>query len=148
AVHSYHSSIPTRRSSDLATGYEAIAIGRDVSVLAEGATGATSTASIAIGNNTLVAAEATNAVAMGAHSVASEADTVSFGDADNERRLVHVAAGTAATDAVNVSQLSDMGSTVAAYFGGGAAYANGAWTPPVYVTQGGNHGNVGDAFAA
>src|SRR3546814_14525294 len=41
-----------------------------------------------------------------------------------------------------------MGSTVASYFGGGAAFANGAWTAPVYVTQGGSHGNVGDAFAA
>src|SRR3546814_3844090 len=80
--------------------------------------------------------------------VASEANTVSFGDTDNERRLVHVAAGTAATDAVNVSQLYDMGSTVASYFGGGAAFANGAWTAPVYVIQGGSHGNVGDAFAA
>src|SRR3546814_7802207 len=56
--------------------------------------------------------------------------------------------GTAATDAVNVSQLYDMGSTVASYFGGGAAFANGAWTAPVYVIQGGSHGNVGDAFAA
>src|SRR3546814_9932877 len=34
------------------------------------------------------------------------------------------------------------------YFGGGAACANGAWTAPVYVIQGGSHGNVGDAFAA
>src|SRR3546814_16059864 len=41
-----------------------------------------------------------------------------------------------------------MGSTVASYFGGGAAFANGAWTAPVYVIQGGSHGNVGDAFAA
>src|SRR3546814_3012499 len=80
--------------------------------------------------------------------VASEANTVSFAYTDNDLRRVHVAAGTAATDAVNVSQLYDMGSTVASYFGGGAAFANGAWTAPVYVIQGGSHGNVGDAFAA
>src|SRR3546814_244314 len=131
-----------------ATGYEAIAIGRDASVLAEGATGFTATGGIAFGAKALVEIDATNAVAIGAQSVASEANTVSFGDTDNERRLVHVAAGTTATDAVNVSQLYDMGSTVASYFGGGAAFANGAWTAPVYVIQGGSHGNVGDAFAA
>src|SRR3546814_5214280 len=82
---------------------DAIAMGRNAEALAAG--------SIAIGMNTVVAAGATNAVALGQGSVASDADTVSIGDTDNERRLVHVASGTNATDAVNVSQLYDMGST-------------------------------------
>jgi hypothetical protein len=41
-----------------------------------------------------------------------------------------------------------MGSTVASYFGGGAAFGGGVWTPPTFVVQGSSHGNVGDAFAA
>src|SRR3546814_18322661 len=104
-------------------------MGRNAEALAAG--------SIAIGMNTVVAAGATNAVALGQGSVASDADPVSIGDTDHERRLVHVASGTNATHAVNASQLSDMGSTVASYFGGGAAFANGAWTAPVSLTQGG-----------
>src|SRR5690606_19844598 len=123
-----------------ATGADAIAAGRSAEVLA--------TDGVAIGRGAEVGAAAVEAVAIGAGSVATEAGAVSSGDTGDERRLVHVASGTAATDAVNVSQLYDMGSTVASYFGGGAAFAGGAWTAPVYVIQGGSHGNVGDAFAA
>lgn len=51
-------------------------------------------------------ATATNSVAVGAGSVASLANTASFGTPGNERRLTNVAAGINPTDAVNVSQLS------------------------------------------
>ena len=48
---------------------------------------------------------AANSVALGADSVADRANTVSVGSAGNERQVVNVAAGTADTDAVNVSQM-------------------------------------------
>src|SRR5437870_7442136 len=49
---------------------------------------------------------AANSVAIGSGSVATLANTVSFGTPGNERRLTNVAAGVNPTDAVNVSQLS------------------------------------------
>jgi autotransporter adhesin len=45
-------------------------------------------------------------VALGAGSVADQADTVSVGSAGSERRIVNVAPGVANTDAVNVGQLN------------------------------------------
>jgi hypothetical protein len=45
-------------------------------------------------------------VALGAGSIADQANTVSVGSAGNERKVVNVAAGTASTDAVNVGQLN------------------------------------------
>jgi autotransporter adhesin len=101
------------------------AVGGNARVLADGST--------AVGANTLVSADATNAVAMGEGarvtaasgtavgqgasvtaegavalgqgSVADRANTVSVGSAGNERQITNVAAGTQATDAVNVAQL-------------------------------------------
>jgi autotransporter adhesin len=51
-------------------------------------------------------ASADNSVALGANSVADRANTVSVGAAGSERQIVNVAAGTAATDAVNVEQMN------------------------------------------
>jgi trimeric autotransporter adhesin len=51
-------------------------------------------------------ASADNSVALGANSVADRANTVSVGAAGSERQIVNVAAGTEATDAVNVQQLN------------------------------------------
>ncbi|KWK47778.1 hypothetical protein WM13_01335 [Burkholderia ubonensis] len=51
-------------------------------------------------------ASGSNSVALGAGSVASEANTVSVGSAGSERRITNVAAGVNATDAVNVGQLN------------------------------------------
>jgi len=48
----------------------------------------------------------TNAVALGANSVATRDDSVSIGSTGNERQLTNLAAGTADTDAVNVAQLN------------------------------------------
>jgi hypothetical protein len=47
--------------------------------------------------------------------VADQADTISFGQAGAERRLVNVGAGTGATDAVNLSQLQATLATANAY---------------------------------
>ena len=64
---------------------------------------ASGTSSTAVGNN--AQATGNNSVAIGAGSVATQANTVSVGSVGNERQIVNVAAGTQATDAVNVSQL-------------------------------------------
>lgn len=71
------------------------AIGAGAAVLAVDGT--------ALGFNSRV--NAANAVAIGSQSVADQANTVSVGGAGAERRIVNVAAGTAATDAVNRAQL-------------------------------------------
>ena len=67
------------------------------------AAAATGTGSVAAGSN--AQATAANSVALGANSVADRANTVSVGAAGNERQVANVAAGTAATDAVNVQQM-------------------------------------------
>ncbi|WP_314106414.1 YadA-like family protein, partial [uncultured Stenotrophomonas sp.] len=59
-------------------------------------------------------ATAANSVALGQGSVADRADTVSVGAVGAERQVTNVAAGSAATDAVNKGQLD-----------GGIATANG-----------------------
>ncbi|KJZ40389.1 hypothetical protein VC33_03725 [Pseudomonas fluorescens] len=72
---------------------------------------AVGTNAIAAGNNSTAigngsTAKADNSVALGANSVADRANSVSVGAAGNERQITHVAAGTAPTDAVNLSQLN------------------------------------------
>ncbi len=56
-----------------------------------------------------------DSIAIGSGSRADEANTVSVGSAGNERRIVNVAAGEKATDAVNVSQLESTLNTAKAY---------------------------------
>jgi trimeric autotransporter adhesin len=57
----------------------------------------------AIGYHSTASGE--NSVALGANSVADRDNTVSVGSEGRERQITNVAAGTAPTDAVNVSQL-------------------------------------------
>jgi len=80
-----------------AAATNAVAIGADSSVTAASGT--------ALGQG--ASATAAGAVALGQGSVADEANTVSIGSTGNERRITHVAAGTAATDAANVQQVQD-----------------------------------------
>jgi trimeric autotransporter adhesin len=77
------------------SGLHATAIGASSRVAANDGTAIGAGASVTAGN----------AVALGAGSVADRANTVSVGSTGNERQVTHVAAGTAATDAVNVGQL-------------------------------------------
>jgi autotransporter adhesin len=51
---------------------------------------------------------ADNSVALGANSIADEANTVSVGSAGNERRVTNVAPGVHGTDAANVNQLNEL----------------------------------------
>ena len=55
-----------------------------------------------------------DSVAIGSSSVADEANTVSVGSAGFQRRIVNVAAGTAATDAANVGQVQTVATAAAA----------------------------------
>ncbi|PTN54939.1 ESPR-type extended signal peptide-containing protein [Stenotrophomonas panacihumi] len=64
---------------------------------------ATGAEAIAIGPQ--ATATAANSVALGAGAVADRANAVSVGSAGNERQVINVADGTAATDAVNLRQL-------------------------------------------
>lgn len=98
--------------------------------------------STALGMGSLV--EGRNSVAIGKESLAERDNTVSFGVEGGERQLTRVAAGVQATDAVNVSQLSQLG----AVLGGGAGFSSGVWIAPTYRIQGGVYRSVGDAFAA
>ena len=88
----------------------ATAVGQAASANAANATAVGQGASANAANSTAIgqgaSATASGAVAIGQGSVADQANTVSFGSSDLQRRLVNVAAGVNATDAVNVGQLN------------------------------------------
>ena len=113
-----------------AAGIAAIAIGPTSTASGDGATAvgpvalASAAASTALGRlsvasgigsaalGNLANASADGSVALGQGSVANQAGTVSVGAVGSERRVVNLAAGTAATDAVNMSQLSVLGASL------------------------------------
>ena len=66
-------------------------------------------------------ATAANSVALGYNSAATQANTVSVGAVGSERRIVNVADGTGATDAVNLRQLNVVNSLVNAAISQNAA---------------------------
>ncbi|WP_244107352.1 YadA-like family protein [Burkholderia sp. BCC0419] len=72
------------------------AVGAGSKVQADGGT--------ALGQGATVSSGATNSVALGSGSKATEANTVSVGSAGNERRIVNIADGVKATDAVSKGQ--------------------------------------------
>ncbi|RQT27235.1 ESPR-type extended signal peptide-containing protein, partial [Burkholderia cepacia] len=128
AMGNYGTALGERANVDVNSAY-GLAAGAEASVVGSTAGGTTRTAnnSVALGRGARVAATssanaddsvaigsragvtASNAVALGADSVADTADTVSVGNASAQRRIVNLAAGTADTDAVNVSQLKGSG---------------------------------------
>lgn len=136
---------PTRLTSTSAT--RAIALGTAAQARAEDG--------LAPGTASRVLAGADRALAIGSGSVASEADTVSFGHlatdpddinggiygSDLRRRLINVADGINDHDAATVGQL---GSFVAA-LGGGAGFSDGIFIAPSYTIQGSSYDNVGAA---
>ncbi|WP_320339097.1 YadA-like family protein [Burkholderia cepacia] len=119
----------------------AIGTGANVARSVEGA--------MALGAN--ATAGAANSVALGANSFSNRANALSVGRAGAERQIVNVAAGTQATDAVNVSQLKGVTDAL----GGGAAVgADGRVTSPTYsladptdATKSKSYNNVGDALS-
>ncbi|KWC42796.1 YadA family autotransporter adhesin [Burkholderia ubonensis] len=100
----------------LASGANGVALGNGASANADGGTVIGASAVVSASNGTAIghgaAAMAAGAVAIGANSVATEANTVSVGAPGSERRITNVAAGVNPTDAVNVSQLGAVQSSV------------------------------------
>jgi len=104
---------------------------------------------LAMGNRASVTAAGAAGIALGSGSVADRGNALSVGSTSVKRQVINVAAGTADTDAVNLSQLKGTAGTVAAALGGGVTVnADGTITKPSYSVQGGTHDNVGDALGA
>lgn len=101
---------------------------------------ATGARTIAIGGE----ASSQNAVSLGHGSTDGGANTVSVGESSLRRRIVNVAAGQAANDAVILSQIAPL----AASLGGGASFTNGAFTAPSYALSTGTYTTVGAALTA
>ncbi|WP_322058553.1 YadA family autotransporter adhesin, partial [Paraburkholderia sp. J63] len=125
--------------STFASATNSMALGQSANVDAQAAN------SIAFGKGAKVTSAAPGSVALGASSVADRANSVSVGSASNQRQVVYVAAGTASTDAVNVSQLT---SAVSAFGGNATVGADGSIVNPSYTIDGKTYHNVGDAIAA
>src|SRR5262249_62023243 len=117
-------------SSGTALGVFAEAAGGE-SLAAGSAAFANGGTSVALGARSVAWAD--NSVALGAGSRAIDANTVAVGWVGAERQIVHVAAGTNATDAVNLAQFQ---SAIAALNqrlgkeGGGSVAADGQDTVP------------------
>lgn len=86
----------------LVESQNSVAVGADshVASAAEGA--------VALGQNAQIVSGATAAVAIGQNSVANEANTVSVGSVNNQRKITHVAAAVEESDAINFSQLQSL----------------------------------------
>ncbi|AOJ33193.1 ESPR-type extended signal peptide-containing protein [Burkholderia metallica] len=124
-------------SGAVATGVNGIAVGQSAQARGPSA--------ISVGFR--ANAQGTSSVALGTDAVADRDYTVSVGSAAQRRQVVNVAAGTQATDAVNVSQLQP----VVTALGGGAAIdrTTGAVTGPTYtLANGGAQTTVDGALGA
>lgn len=131
-----------------ATGFGSVAVGAAVT--------ASGQFSSVFGVNARATAEGATAIGYGA--VGDREYALSVGAAGGERNIVHVADALQDTDAVNLRQLNAavagaggdadvLGGGVAAWLGGGAAYAGGVFTAPVFTVQGVDHASVSSAFA-
>lgn len=130
----------------VASGMYSISLGGNVIGLRAIGIGASAVASgtDSVGLGYFTTATANNAVALGARSFADQDNTISVGNNSLQRKVVYMAAGTADTDAVNLSQLYPIASAL----GAGASYTGGIWTAPAYVIQGDTYSDVGSAFSA
>ncbi|KVT74347.1 hypothetical protein WT25_28175 [Burkholderia territorii] len=138
----------SRNSSAFGFGAEAIG-GNGTTTGAATAIGAYASAtgyhSSALGVGAI--ASGSESVALGVNSRADRDNSVAVGNATQQRQIVNMAAGTQATDAVNVSQLEP----VVTALGGGASIdpTTGAVTGPTYtLANGGTQHTVGDALGA
>ena len=144
-------------ADSVATGTDSVAVGPAAS--------ASATNSMALGNG--ASATGANSVALGSNSVAvlgvqtgytgyglstaqNAIGEVSVGATGSTRKITNVAAGSNATDAVNVSQFNQVGQNTATSLGGGASYnsTTGAYTGPSYVIGGTTYNDVGSALGA
>ncbi|OWY39596.1 hypothetical protein CEK28_07965 [Xenophilus sp. AP218F] len=133
-----------------ASGIDSLAIGQGALASGQGAValGAYST------TNADLSAAAYNPGTAVLQGVAADSE-VSLGNGIRQRRLTNLAAGAAATDAVNVSQLQSaatridaIGGHLAASLGGAASYdaGTGEFTAPSYTFGETTFHNVGDAL--
>lgn len=86
---------------------------------------------------------ANRSVALGAYSVATEADTVSIGSDSLQRRIVNVANGRNAQDATTVAQLN---ATLATLGGGAHIDSDGNIIGPHFTVQGQQQSTLNDAL--
>ena len=86
----------------------------------------------------------------GMSTTESSSGELSIGTPGNTRQLTNLAAGTAATDGVNVSQLAAVGGNLVHSLGGGTSLdpVSGAFTAPSYSVGGVMRNDVGTALAA
>jgi autotransporter adhesin len=133
------------------TAANGVALGADTNVSAIGGV-ALGSGSIAARSGMAGATEAFSGTA-----VSSTAGAVSVGDTGSERQITNVAGGTAATDAVNVRQLSAVQSEistglneVAISLGGGSTYNSNTnvFTGPSYTLRGNTYTDVNTALQA
>ncbi|AZC57541.1 hypothetical protein C4K34_3376 [Pseudomonas chlororaphis subsp. piscium] len=126
-----------------ATGTDSVAVGPTANATATNAValgnGATagSANSVALGSGASATGTTLGTAAYGVGGTATTGGEVNVANGANGRRITGLAAGSSATDAVNVSQLNKVGQDTATALGGGAALdANtGAWTAPSYSTN-------------
>jgi autotransporter adhesin len=98
-----------------AQGQDGVAVGPEAQAVADNG--------IALGTGSIAdRAAQTDYVALGVTGLQSSVGSVSFGSAGAERQLTNVAAGTAATDAVNVAQLQGVFDRVDALAGAAVSY--------------------------
>ncbi|MEB3098310.1 YadA-like family protein, partial [Achromobacter sp. D10] len=102
-------------SGATATGSGARASGKRSSAVGQNAS-ASGNNSVAVGAG--AKASNANSVALGADSVTNRDNSVSVGYAGGERQITNMAAGTAPTDGVNVSQLNDTKNDIMNYTNG------------------------------
>ncbi len=137
----------------VARGRDSVALGRAAYVhsgATEGfALGASShveaAGGLAFGALSVVTESARNSVALGYGSVATETGTIAVGSTTMQRRIVHVAPGTAAADASNVGQLKG---ALDGLGGDAKVDSTGRVTAPEYALSGGTYNNVGSALLA
>ncbi len=132
----FHSNSVLADSS--ATGLDSVAIGPAASsTIANG---------VALGSNSSATGATLANAAYGVGGAATGGE-VNIGNGADGRRITGLAAGSSATDAVNVSQLNKAGQDTATALGGGAALdtTTGVWTAPSYSTNSisANGSNIG-----
>nr|WP_279382193.1 YadA-like family protein [Pseudomonas fluorescens] len=111
-----------------ASGQDSVAIGPLAS--------ATVANGVALGSNSSATGTTLANAAYGVGGAATGGE-VNIANGANGRRITGLAAGSSATDAVNVSQLNKAGQDTATVLGGGAALnaTTGVWTAPSYSTN-------------
>ena len=136
-----------------AANARSVAMGANASATADDAMALGSNSKASAGNSVALghASEASRGAlvgytAFGLSAVQNSTGEVSVGSAAGARQITNVAAGTAATDAANVGQLTGavngLGQSITNVLGGTYNTTTGAYTGPTYITYGGKTSNT------